>query len=55
MTKTMAMQGIATQWEANYAQSVEKHFVHKAFNGEVFLTDSHRIDESTFEIAAFFT
>ncbi|WP_395002018.1 AfsA-related hotdog domain-containing protein [uncultured Helicobacter sp.] len=53
MTKTMAMQGIATQWEANYAQSAEKHLVHKAFNGEVFLTDSHRIDESTFEIAAF--
>ena len=53
MTKTMTTQGIATQWEANYAQSAEKHLVHKAFNGEVFLTDSHRIDESTFEIAAF--
>lgn len=53
MTKTMTTQGIATQWEANYAQSVEKHFVHKAFNGEVFLIDSHRVDENTFEIAAF--
>lgn len=53
MTKTMTTQGIAIQWEANYAQSAEKHLVHKAFNSEVFLTDSHRIDESTFEIAAF--
>ena len=42
-----------TQWKANYTQNVEKHLVHKAFNSEVFLTDSHRIDESTFEIAAF--
>ena len=46
MTKTMTTQGIAIQWEANYAQSAEKHLVHKAFNSEVFLTDSHRIDES---------
>lgn len=53
MTKTMTTQGIAIQWEANYAQSVEKHLVHKAFNGEVFLIDSHRLDENTFEIAAF--
>lgn len=53
MTKTMTTQGIAIQWEANYAQSVEKHLVHKAFNSEVFLIDSHRLDENTFEIAAF--
>ena len=53
MTKTMTTQGIAIQWEANYAQSVEKHLVHKAFNSEVFLTDSHKLDENTFEIAAF--
>ena len=53
MTKTVTTQGIAIQWEANYAQSAEKHLVHKAFNSEIFLTDSHRIDESTFEIAAF--
>lgn len=53
MTQTMQPHDIITQWKANYTQNVEKYLVHKAFNSEVFLTDSHRLDESTFEIAAF--
>ena len=53
MTQRMQLRDTMTQWKANYTQNVEKYLVHKAFNSEIFLTDSHRIDESTFEIAAF--
>lgn len=53
MTQTMQSHDTMTQWKANYTQNVEKYLVHKAFNSEVFLTDSHRLDESSFEIAAF--
>lgn len=53
MTKTMTTQGISDTMGSQLRTKCRKYLVHKAFNSEVFLTDSHRIDESTFEIAAF--
>lgn len=53
MTKTMRAKNEAVRWKMDYTQNVEKYLVHKSFNSEVFLTDYHKINQHTFEIAAF--
>lgn len=40
-------------WTANFSQNICKELVHKSFNSEVFLTDSHKISNNLFLVSAF--
>ncbi|TLD99915.1 cytochrome P450 [Helicobacter muridarum] len=40
-------------WRANFSQNICKELVHKFFNSEVFLTDSHKISHHSFLVSAF--